>query len=562
MANLQPLTVDYSQFVTDVKAGKIKIPQFQRQFVWDMKASAKLLDSMIKGYPIGTFILWRTGEELRAVRNVGNLSLPEQQVGELVSYVLDGQQRITSFYAAVEGAKVPRENGRIEDFSAIMADLSADEDAEIVTIETAGRPADALIPFTTLLNGSLRSLNSFPEIYHDRIDQYKKRINGWKFSISQLNDAGIEVATEVFTRLNVGGKELTLFEIMVAKTFRAPRQLPNGRTQPGFDLAESFNRLLLDLIPVKYETISSATVLQIMSVIYQGGCTRKLILSIPKDDFIATWHATEQAIKTAVAYFRSYGIPVSRLLPYNALLVPFSYFFIKHTQMPTGQIQKRLEDFFWRCSLGARYSSAVESKLANDIQKIDAILNDNQPFYEWSVDVSPNGLFSQGWFGTGRSFIKAILALYAMQSPKSFASHLNVNIDNSWLIKSTSRNYHHFFPTAYMRRRYPNLDPWQYNHILNITIVDDYLNKRIIRDRAPSDYMADIARENPQLDDTLQTHLIGPPDQVGIATDDYDLFKLERAKWVSKALNSRLIPQTTGQEAQSEVLEEEEVILT
>lgn len=212
MASLQPLTVKYNQFIVDVKSGKIKVPQFQREFVWDMKAAAKLLDSMIKGYPIGTFILWRTNEELRAVRNIGNLNLPDhQKTGELVSYVLDGQQRITSFFAAVEGAKVKRETGRTDDFSTILVDLSADEDTEIVIADATDRSKESLIPFTTLLNGSLMELAGFPQQYHQRIDKYKKNINGWEFSVSQLNDAGIEVATEVFTRLNVGGKELTLW---------------------------------------------------------------------------------------------------------------------------------------------------------------------------------------------------------------------------------------------------------------------------------------------------------------------------------------------------------------
>lgn len=509
MASLQPLVVDYLQFIADVRSGKIKVPQFQRDFVWDMKASAKLLDSMIKGYPIGTFILWRTNEELRSVRNVGNLNLPDQQSGELVSYVLDGQQRITSFYAAVAGAKVRRETGRIDDFSTIMVDLSADEDTETVIVDIADRPTEALIPFTMLLNGDFDELAAYPKQYRPKIKQYSQQISGWKFSVSQLNDAGIDVATEVFTRLNVGGKELSLFEIMVAKTYRAARQQDNSPSVAGFDLADAFDGLISELAPFKYDTISSATMLQIVSVLCQRGCTRKQILSISKTEFIETWAIADRAVKTAVSYFRSYGIPVSRLLPYNALLVPFSYFFAKHPHMPTGQTQKRLEDFFWRCSIGTRYSSAVESKLANDIEKIDTILNDKQPSYEWSIDVSPEALIKQGWFGTSRSFIKAILALYAMQEPRSFASHLKVIIDNSWLIKSTSRNYHHFFPVAFMRKRFPTMDYWQYNHILNITIVDDYLNKRVIRDRAPSDYMSDIAKANDKLEETLSTHLIG-----------------------------------------------------
>ncbi|HAZ14216.1 MAG TPA: hypothetical protein DCY86_15620, partial [Bdellovibrionales bacterium] len=54
MALASPTHYKYSQLVNEIESGQIKIPQFQRDFVWDVKASAKLLDSIFKNYPIGT----------------------------------------------------------------------------------------------------------------------------------------------------------------------------------------------------------------------------------------------------------------------------------------------------------------------------------------------------------------------------------------------------------------------------------------------------------------------------------------------------------------------------
>ena len=96
MTSLENIPVKYTDLISDIETGQVKIPQFQRKFVWGIKASAKLLDSVIKGYPIGTFIYWRTDERLRAVRNLGNIELPEPTDGEYVNFVLDGQQRLTS----------------------------------------------------------------------------------------------------------------------------------------------------------------------------------------------------------------------------------------------------------------------------------------------------------------------------------------------------------------------------------------------------------------------------------------------------------------------------------
>ena len=47
-----------------------------------------------------------------------------------------------------------------------------------------------------------------------------------------------------------------------------------------------------------------------------------------------------------------------------------------------------LDDFFWRVSLGNRYSSGVEGKIAQDINKIDQIINSSLPKYEWSIDIT------------------------------------------------------------------------------------------------------------------------------------------------------------------------------
>jgi uncharacterized protein with ParB-like and HNH nuclease domain len=73
----EPHTMSFSSLQSDIQKGLIKIPQFQRDFVWTKEKSAKLLDSIVKGYPIGTFILWKTKESLRSVRNIGGDKLPD-----------------------------------------------------------------------------------------------------------------------------------------------------------------------------------------------------------------------------------------------------------------------------------------------------------------------------------------------------------------------------------------------------------------------------------------------------------------------------------------------------
>ena len=234
MKNPTPVARNYPSLINDIERGLIKIPQFQRDFVWEMKKSAELLDSIVKGYPIGTFIFWKTKERLRSLRNIGNLSLPEPPEGDFVELVLDGQQRITSLFAALKGLQVEREGSRTDDFNEIYLNLKAEEGERIVILDKTDKNPKDIIRLKTLLYGKLTELNQYPPEHHDLISEYKTRIESYNFPIILIEDKTIDVATEIFTRINVSGKDLTLFQIMVAKTFEHTHIFTSEATQDTF----------------------------------------------------------------------------------------------------------------------------------------------------------------------------------------------------------------------------------------------------------------------------------------------------------------------------------------
>jgi hypothetical protein len=582
----EPQTLSFSALINDIEKGVIKIPQFQRDYIWSKRKACKLMDSIVKGYPIGTFIFWKTKERLRSIRNVGGIELPEPPEGDFIQYVLDGQQRLTSLFTILKGLKIKRDTevtvnkkgissanlaklieklspeklrklleiikaAKEDDFSEMYVDLSAKDDEEIIIIDIEKVDKNCIIKLNDLLFGSLKKLANYPGELHERIDAYRQRIQSYPFPAIIIKEAPLDIATEIFTRINVGGVSLTVFEIMVAKTYDAEKN---------FDLAEKYNELVNRLSEVDYETISPATVLQTVSVLMTQECSKKRILNLNKHKFIDIWNDTVDAVERSIDYFRGfYRIPVSQLLPYNALIVPFAYFFYKHHDKPTGDKQKYLQDFFWRCSLSGRYSSAVESKLAQDIKRIDKILKDELPKYDYAIDSSPEFIKNNGWFSAGRSYIKAILSIYAHHQPKSFIDNSIVQISNDWLKQANSKNYHHFFPKAYLEKKENNYQSVS-NHILNITIVDDFLNKRKIRDNAPSKYMVKFKKDNPDLDQTMKSHLIDSLDEFGIWDDNYDKFIDKRALSVSEEIKKRIIPQHIDTEGQEPIFDDEEEV--
>ncbi|MBC8459233.1 MAG: DUF262 domain-containing protein [Deltaproteobacteria bacterium] len=532
----EPQIFHITDLINDVKRGYIKIPQFQRDFIWSKEKAANLMDSILKGYPIGTMILWKTKENLRAIRNLGGVDLPETPSGDFIQYVLDGQQRLTSIFATLSGAKVRREY-RIEDFSEIYINLDAADDEEIVLSGKDGIDEKSIIKLTSLLYGGFQYLASFSKEYLQRLEQFKTNIETYPTPSILIREVPIDIATEIFTRINEGGKPLSVFEIMVAKTFDVERD---------FDLAESYDALINELDRVDYETISEATVLRTASVILKKECSKKAILNLNKFDFIDIWPKAVDAIETAVDYFRNYfKIPVSRLLPYNDLIVLYAYFFYHHNERPLGDKEKYLQDLFWRISLTERYSAGTEAKIAQDIKRVDMILEGTLPDYNYSPysKLTPEGIEQNGVFSVGRSYIKAILCILAEQQPKSFADNSIVRISNDWLKQANSRNYHHFFPKSYLKKE--GVENTKINHIANITIVDAYLNKRVIGSKSPSTYMEKFTR-NTMLDETMKSHLIDI-ETFGVMNDDYDTFFAQRIKAISDALKNKIIIQTIDQ---------------
>ena len=532
----KPDSKKYTDLISEIQKGQIKVPKFQRNFVWSLDKTAKLLDSILKGYPIGTFILWETNERLNDIKNIGNLELPAIPDDIKVQYVLDGQQRITSLYAAFLGAKIQKEGEKkITDYSEIYVDLDGDVENNDDQIVISEKPEEgAFITLHEILNFN-DNLLEIKEKYTDeqfkRIHQYSQTFSTYDFSTIVLRKEDIDSAIEVFTRINTGGQTLTLFEIMSAKTYDEEQD---------FDMEDRFQKLLKELEERKYDTISSSVILSVISLILSKNkeCKRKVILQLDKQAIIDIWDDVISALKESVDYFRSvYRIPVSAILPYDSLLVPFAYFFYFQKEKPKGEQIKFLEEFFWRMSLSFRYSSSTESKLAQDIKRIDEILKGNRPNYE-DVKVylsSPKDLIDTG-FSAGSSYCKAILCLLAYHEPKDFQDNGKVILDNSWLKVANSKNFHHFFPKAYLRKNNIGNE----NSLVNITLVSADLNKRKIKAKAPSIYIQDFLDENEELPTSIKSHLIDDLNNFGVISDDYLVFLEKRANAIFNELKKRI----------------------
>jgi hypothetical protein len=164
---------------------------------------------------------------------------------------------------------------------------------------------------------------------------------------------------------------------------------------------------------------------------------------------------------------------------------------------------------------------------------------------------SPEFLIENGWFNTGRAFVKALLCLFAYHEPKSFSDNAKVNINNNWLKRINSKNYHHFFPRAYLKKKGYD-DDNVINNIVNITIVDDFLNKAEIGSKPPSAYIKKFEKSNKHLAATMKTHLITDLNKFGVRDNDYEGFLNQRALAISRELGRRIIRRAIDERGQAQ----------
>lgn len=96
--------VTFSSLVNKVESKDLVLPDFQRKFVWDKEMMCKLFASVLCRMPLGSVLVLNSADDKFACKEIGakkrtqeyNDSIPQ---GKLLSYLIDGQQRLTSLFA-------------------------------------------------------------------------------------------------------------------------------------------------------------------------------------------------------------------------------------------------------------------------------------------------------------------------------------------------------------------------------------------------------------------------------------------------------------------------------
>jgi hypothetical protein len=115
------------KIIEELLSGRVRVPDFQRGFVWDPERVAYLMDSIYKGYPFGSILFWRTRQSLSHERDLGPFPLPSNDPSFPTDYILDGQQRVTSIFGVFQTEITIPEKPL---WTKIYYDLEANENAQ------------------------------------------------------------------------------------------------------------------------------------------------------------------------------------------------------------------------------------------------------------------------------------------------------------------------------------------------------------------------------------------------------------------------------------------------
>jgi len=516
---IKPDTYQYPDLIAKIEQGLVKIPAFQRDFVWPMDKTLFLLDSICRRYPIGTLLFWQSSDFINALRNIGNLDLDDPPAGYPVQYVLDGQQRITSLYAALKAAQVNGQAYRI------CVDLDSTPETEEVFFS---REPDG--ERNVLLSELLGS--DYGDLYvgltsprRKRFDEIRTTFLNYPFSITLVEGGDLDIVCDLFERINNTGVELSVFDLLVARTWSPPSD------SGGFDLRKAFDELTDEFEDVGFDDIPEPIIAQLAGALIKEDCTRKAILTIGRQEMRETWPNLVDSMRGAIDFVRKkIRVTASRLLPYPSLLVPLSYFYFKNgMRNPDGFQSAWLTRYFYLNGFSNRLSSATQSKLTEDIRVIDELIAGRTDKFDVPVAVTPQDIRDTG-LRLGNAYCKSILCLLSAQRPLDLRDASEIILQNRALKRANSRHFHHLFPQAYMRGK-PGAE--EVNSIVNIAIVPEDLNIKIGA-KAPSTYLALYKSENSAWDQTLTSHVITGDARTALEGDGFLLFLENRAALLSK----------------------------
>ncbi|HAS6929618.1 hypothetical protein CFG65_02225 [Vibrio parahaemolyticus] len=519
-SRLETGTPFLKDLIADINSGQIKVPQFQRQFVWKEEQALKLLDSIASNYPVGSLLLWRTKNSLAVERNIGSFKLPETDDMSPTDYVLDGQQRLTVIYSAL---------GAVEGQDGFDAVYDLVDECFMEAPEEFSQtqfPLRIIYNTTKLLN--FRSgLVSYPNA-----DELQKKLDGlidvitnYRIPVVTLKDLTVEEVCPIFERINSSGTRLSTYDLMVAATWTE-----------NFDLNDEAQKIAQSLKPKGFDDIDGNTVLKCLSAIKHKGIKKEQVLSLrnlSKDDMDALVEVAKSALLKTVDLLKTeFKIYSWDFLPYEAIAVVLSYIFSKRKTLSLEDV-RRVRKWFWLSAFSERYRGASESFVSQDLEAIDSfVVNGEDPKKSFG-NIPTQESFKNLAFRSNNSRSRALIILLALKGPRNITNGALIDPEVA-LSNYNSKQFHHIYPKAHLKRTHAL---GEHNSLANFCMLAASENNAISDDH-PNEYIPRLIKELAgEVENVFASNYLPDPSTVDYSTLEYSEFIDLRTKLMLQDIN-------------------------
>ncbi|MCX7666045.1 MAG: DUF262 domain-containing protein [Gemmataceae bacterium] len=554
------------ELVGMIERSELRLPEMQRGYVWKATRVRDLFDSLYRGYPSGSILVWETDEKVATQAFAVNQRESQYKTTRLL---LDGQQRLTSLSAVIRGEPI-HVRGRKKPIE-ILFNLDHPENLCVVTevneeTNTDEEGVSAEMPDSTedeiqnrfnqmafvvsSRNLELRpewvkvtdvfksdsdveflkraGIKNFDDPRYEKYSQRLKRLRNirkYTYRIDILErDLSYEEVTEIFVRVNSLGAKLRGSDLALAQitarwrgSLEIFQSFQNQCRQYGFDF---------DLV----------VFLKTLIVLASGQSRFNTIGKFLMDELKSAWEESKQAIEYAINFLKmNVGIDSPALLSSYHLLIVVAYWghIRKYNILPDESHQFRT----WLLLVNAkgRYSrGSSESLLDQDI----AILRDGGGPKELidrlrlqvgRLDISVEELEGRN---QRSSLFKMMFLAFRSNGAMDWYTQLKIALDH----KGTQHQlqFHHIFPKAILKKK--SIPDREIDDIANLAFIAGKTNRKISH-KPPSEYLSPIIKNSGTR--LFETQCI-PTESKLLEIENYKLFLSERRKLIVKRLNQFL----------------------
>lgn len=471
------------KIIDKISSGEIRIPSFQRGFVWEPDSIAFFMDSLYKGYPIGAVLLWRTREQLVNERSLGRFILPEPTKDYPIDYVLDGQQRLTSIFSVFQTELQPENDPNWRDIYYLIGSGKSTQEIQFVPLSEEEVDLSKHFPISTLFDSvkyrkATESLNDELKEEIDKLQEVFKEVN---VPVQMMETDNKSIVAIVFERINRAGIPLDSFQLLTAWSWSTD-----------FDLQERLDELSAELSGYGFSGIAEDQdlLMKCFTGYILNSTSPSAIMDLTGEQVRDHFEEIRNGLKSSIDFLQQeLNLYSLFYVPYPAMLVSLVKFFGSaktNGQLYTDKQRRQLIKWFWRSCFSRRYSSGVNSAHQSDLAAMTKLRADeNFDISSFKCEITP-AFFVDNQFNVNTVNTKTFIAMLASNSPRSFISGANVDLTVT-LKQSSTKEFHHIFPDKYLQRLGKNRK--EIYPLVNFCFLNNADNQKI-KDKAPSDYVS------------------------------------------------------------------------